>query len=64
MPTDPDTGKPYTHENYSAAIVSLLQDVIENHPRTRITRLLQGKWPISSMGDQLQVAVCCGVSFL
>lgn len=33
MDINPDTGKPYKHENYSAAIVELLMsDVIENHP--------------------------------
>lgn len=32
MPTNPDTGKPYKHEDYTAAIiVHLLSDVIENH---------------------------------
>jgi uncharacterized protein len=35
MPKDPETGKPYSHENYSAAMVSLLKDVIENHPKNK-----------------------------
>jgi HD superfamily phosphohydrolase len=33
MCEDPSTGKPYKHEDYSAAIAaSLMSDVIENHP--------------------------------
>jgi len=33
MENDPQTGKPFKHENYSAAVVAfLLKDVIENHP--------------------------------
>ncbi len=33
MQTNPHTNKPYKHENYSAAaVLHLMQDVIENHP--------------------------------
>ncbi|MGB9825604.1 MAG: HD domain-containing protein [Desulfofundulus sp.] len=33
MPVDPGTGRPYKHENYSAAVVTyVLNDIIEGHP--------------------------------
>ena len=33
MPTDPKRGKPYKHEDYSAAIIrEIMRDVIEDHP--------------------------------
>lgn len=35
MPVNSETGKPYNHEDYSAANVSILQDVIENHPENK-----------------------------
>jgi len=51
MPENSDTGESYTHEDYSAAVVSLLQDVIEDHPKNKnhkisareVTDFLNGK---------------------
>ena len=40
MGTNPDTKKPYKHEDYSAAAIKLLmQDVIENHPNNQNYRI-------------------------
>jgi HD superfamily phosphohydrolase len=52
LPNSPHTGKPYAHEDYSAAIIGAeLRDAIENHPLNRnyhfraedITALLEGR---------------------